>query len=132
MAKTEEISRVECENCKSEIKKSNFFLSHSNWTEILQLYHEKGIDDPEFIQLIKRQSKGLCFHCGGLNACKSGMIYTLARQVEKKVLDDAILFYNKAMSYDEIVCRIIAINVAEEIMIKLKMDVVKALSLIHI
>jgi hypothetical protein len=130
MAKTEEISMLHCENCKSEIKGSNFFLSHSNWTEILHLYQEKKIDDPEFIQIIKKQSKGLCFHCGSMNACKSAMIYILAGHLEKNVFDDVILFYNMAMGYNEFVCRLKAINVAEEIILELKMDVVKAHAII--
>ncbi len=126
MAKTEEISILHCENCKSEIKTSDFFFSHSNWGEILKLFHEKGIDNPEFIQLTKKQSKGLCFNCGSMNACKSAMIWILAGPLEKNVFDDVILFYNTAMSYDEFVYWIIAINIAEEIILKIKLDIVKA------
>jgi len=118
---------IHCEYCKSEINKADLFLNNKNWIEIQELYKQKGIDNPEFIQDIERQAKGLCFNCGGMLTGKLGMIATLAAgQVEKNVFDDAILFYNMTMGYDEIVCRLKAINVAEEMMLKLKMDVVKA------
>ena len=117
---------MRCKCCKIDLTESLLFQNNQIWTDLQELFKQKRIVDPEFIQLVKDQTKEMCFNCGSVNACKSAMLYMIAGFLEKTVFDDVALFCNLALNFREQSTLVKAIDIVEQTIIEQKIDTVKA------
>ena len=119
---------TKCENCHIDFPISEMFLNNTDFNEMLAIYEQKGIDtsSKNLRVFLTKRSKGLCKTCGAMVLSKWGLVVILKNCLEEKTLDNALDFYNMATKYNEIVTQQFAIKAAQEVMVKLKMDPIKA------